>query len=346
LRAFPRRLIAASGLAAALVVGVPVRAADSLVLTRFGDYLESLRAQIGIPGVAAVIVGPTDIAYERALGQQDVERLVATSPDTPFHLDGLTETMTATLVLRCVQDGQISLEDPVSKFGGGSNDSIRRILMHTNYDGSVFSYSPQRLDLLKPVVEKCNALGSFRAALANLLKRDGMRNSVPGPDAIFVQPSPNSIGQDDIDRYKGVLDRLAVPYAVDAQKRITKSQYSVTGLSAASGLISSARDYARFDLDLKSGTLLGFDVLSLAWNPPAGKPHGMGWFVQGYNGEKVVWAFGQSTGSSSLAVILPTRSMTLILLANSDGLSKGFGLENGDLNASPFGKLFLSLFVK
>jgi len=312
LRAFPRRLIAASGLAAALVVGVPVRAADSLVLTRFGDYLESLRAQIGIPGVAAVIVGPTDIAY----------------------------------VLRCVQDGQISLEDPVSKFGGGSNDSIRRILMHTNYDGSVFSYSPQRLDLLKPVVEKCNALGSFRAALANLLKRDGMRNSVPGPDAIFVQPSPNSIGQDDIDRYKGVLDRLAVPYAVDAQKRITKSQYSVTGLSAASGLISSARDYARFDLDLKSGTLLGFDVLSLAWNPPAGKPHGMGWFVQGYNGEKVVWAFGQSTGSSSLAVILPTRSMTLILLANSDGLSKGFGLENGDLNASPFGKLFLSLFVK
>ena len=54
--------------------------------------------------------------------------------------------------------------------------------------------------------------------------------------------------------------------------------------------------------------------------------------MQNHNGEKVVWSFGQGdNASSSLVVILPARSMTLILLANSDGLSKSFNLENGNV---------------
>ena len=38
--------------------------------------------------------------------------------------------------------------------------------------------------------------------------------------------------------------------------------------------------------------------------------------------------------------------LTLVLLANSDGLAKSFGLANGDVSTSPFAKLFLGLFVK
>ncbi len=350
LRATMRRLIAAAGLVAALVVGVPLHAADSLVLARFGDYLEALRVSTGVPGMAALIVGATDIAYERMFGHQDVERLVATRADTPFHTDGLTQTLTATLVLRCAQEGRISLDDSISKFAPGDPSSaatVRQILTHTSDSGS-YSYQPQRLDVLKVVVEKCHPAGSFRVAFAGQLESLGMMNdSVPGPDAVGVPAQPGGIGQSAIDRYKGILDRLAVPYAVDAQKRATKSQYPATGLRGGSGLISSAREYAKFDLTLKAGKLLGFDMLSQAWNPPGGRPHGLGWFVQNYNGEKVVWSFGHGdNASSSLVVILPARSMTLILLANSDGLSKGFNLENGDLNASPFGKLFLGLFAK
>jgi CubicO group peptidase (beta-lactamase class C family) len=344
-----RRLVAAAGLAAALVIGVPLHAIDNLVLARFGDYLEALRVQTGIPGLAAMIVGATDVAYERMFGYQDVEKLLPTRNDTPFHVDGLTQTVTATLVLRCAEEGRISLDDLIGQFAPGNPDegaTVRQILTHTNSAGA-YSYEPQRLDVLKTVVEKCNSAGSFRAAVANgILERFVLYDSVPGPDAVGVGPGAG-ISQTAIERYKSVVDRMAVPYAVDGQKRMTKSQYPVTGLRAFAGLISSVRNYAHFDLALKSGALLGFDTLSQAWNAPAGRPHGLGWFVQNYNGEKVVWAFGQSdNASSSLVVILPARSMTLILLANSDGLSKGFNLENGDLNSSPFGKLFLGLFTK
>ena len=344
------RRAVSTALAVALSAGVSLHAADSLVLAKFGEYLESLRVQTGIPGMAAMIVAVNDIAYERTFGQQDVERSVATQATTPFHLDGLTQTMTASLVLRCVQEGRASLEDPISRFAPGSADgnaTIRQVLSHTQAGGA-FSYQPQRLDALKSVVEVCNPARSFRAALANMLEQFGMMvDSVPGPDAIGVPPSTTGIGQAAIDRYRAALGRLAAPYAVDARGRATKSQYSVTGLAAGSGLISSVREYAKFDLGLKAGQVVGFDTLSQAWTAQGGRPHGLGWFVQSYNGERVVWAFGQSdNASSSLVVILPARSMTLILLANSDGLSKGFGLADGDLNSSPFGKLFLGLFVK
>ena len=350
LRPILRRLIAVVGLVAALAIAVPLRAADSLVLTRFGDYLEALRVNTGIPGMATLIVGSNDVAWERAFGQQDIERNVATRTDTPFHVDGLTQTITAVLVLRCVEEGRISLDDQIGRFAPGDPDegaTVRQILTHTVSSGA-FSYQPQRFDVLKRVVEKCNPAGSFRAAVArDALLRFVMNDSVPGPDAVDVPADAIGVPQSAVDRYKSNLGRLAVPYTVDSQKRAIKSQYQTTGLRGGAGLISSARDYAQFDLGLKKGQLLGLDTLSTAWNPPGGRPHALGWFVQNYNGEKVVWSFGQGdNASSSLVIILPARSLTLVMLANSDGLSKSFNLANGDVLTSPFAKLFLELFTK
>jgi hypothetical protein len=71
---------------------------------------------------------------------------------------------------------------------------------------------------------------------------------------------------------------------------------------------------------------------------------GLGWFVQSYKGEPVVWHFGNLPNAySSLIVKLPLRKMTLILLANSDGLSAPFDLPQGDVTRSLFAALFLKL---
>ncbi len=350
-----RRFAAAASIAAILVASAPLRAADSLVLSRFGDYLDSLRLQAGIPGLAAAIIGTSDIAWERAFGQQDVDRLVATRTDTPFHLDGVTQTITAALVLHCAEEGRLSLNDPLGRFWPANPDAgatLRQILTHTSADGNTFSYRPQRVDSLGSVVEWCNGV-PLRGAFSKLFDRFAMVDSVPGPDVIQLASQPDGIIQADIARYPSVLTRLAVPYAVDRSGRPSKSQYPARTLTSGSGgLISTVRDYARFDEALKLGALISPDMLTAAWTPASTRdgrqlPHGLGWFVQSYNGEKVVWQFGQGdNASSSMVVILPARSLTLVLVANSDGLTKSFGLENGDLNTSPFGKLFLGLFVK
>jgi hypothetical protein len=50
--------------------------------------------------------------------------------------------------------------------------------------------------------------------------------------------------------------------------------------------------------------------------------------------------------SSSLMITLPARGLTLILMANSDGLLKLYSPANGDVTLSPFARLFLNLFVR
>jgi hypothetical protein len=111
------------------------------------------------------------------------------------------------------------------------------------------------------------------------------------------------------------------------------------------------RDFAKFDLALRQGVLLRSDTLTAAWTPPfvngRALPHGMGWFVQSYNGELVVWQFGVSPGSSSsLVITLPARGVSLILAANSDGLAKPATLVAGDVTVSPFARVFLGVVAK
>jgi len=156
-----------------------------------------------------------------------------------------------------------------------------------------------------------------------------------------------------VERYTRVLSRLAMPYAVDQQRRASLSQYTATTLTPAGGLVSTVRDLAKFHLALKDGILLRPDTLALAWQAPVDRdgrrlPHGLGWFVQSYNGVPVIWQFGTVPDAfSSLMLKVPTRGLTLILLANSDGLSPPLlALEkSGDVTASVFARTFLRMYV-
>jgi CubicO group peptidase (beta-lactamase class C family) len=351
-----RRPLCVLIVAALMLVRAPAHA-EELLFDRFREYVEALRTQAGIPGLAAVIVGRNDILWEGAFGQQDVERSIATRTDTPFHLDGATQIFAAAIVLRCVEEGRLSLGDPIGQYKRDApepNATIRQLLSHTSgpADALAFSYQPDRLAPLASAIRACG-VDSYRETVGDLLDRLAMINSVPGPDITRLTPPAEGIPSPEAAaHYAGVLARLATPYAIDRRGRPTPSQYAADTLTASRGLIASVRDVAQFDLALRKGTLLRDDTLAAAWTAPIGRqgqalPHGMGWFVQTYKGERVVWQFGVTdNGASSLMVTLPARGTSMILLANSDGLVKSFGLPAGDVTLSPFARIFLGLFVR
>ncbi len=111
------------------------------------------------------------------------------------------------------------------------------------------------------------------------------------------------------------------------------------------------RDLARLDAAIDSNLLLREETRLAAWSPvptsqATASPMGLGWFVQNYRNDQVVWHFGVIPSAySSLIVKLPARHLTFILLANSDGLSAPFQLENGDVTRSLFATLFLRLYT-
>ena len=342
---------------AALLVLALLQAPTALPPTRdqlfalFGSYLESLRVQAGIPGLAAAVIDNDGIAWEQAFGQQDIARLLPTRTDTPFHLDGLTQLFAATLVLRCVEEGHLTLDTPIKSFSSSSPDAnatVGQILTHTSGDAAdlTFAYRPDRLDVLTSVVGACTGR-SFRVAVADMLDRLAMNESVPGPDATTDPALPAKVAQ-----YTSIINRLAVPYSVDAQGHASPSRYVATTLAPSGGLVSTVLDFAKFDLAIRKGVLLGADTLAAAWRPPVARngqplPHGLGWFVQMYSGEPVIWQFGVgANASSSLVMTLPARGVTLVLLSNSDGLVKPATLGGGDVTVSPFARVFLQLLIK
>lgn len=342
--------------AAVFCIRVPA-AAQGLVFDLFEQYLEPLRVQAGIPGLAAAIVGPDGILWEHAYGYQDVGASVATRLDTPFHVDGLTQTITASMVLRCMEDRRLSLDDRAGQFLSSSTEpdaTIRQLLTHTSGapDNLTFTYKPQRLEPLKAAVRACTD-NSFRETLANILAQFAMVDSVPGADAVTIVPPAEGIPTPaERERYQRVLSRLATPYAIDARGRAVVGQYVATTLTPDTGLVTTARDLAKFDAALRQGLIIRRETLNAAWSSPPGRggqplPHGMGWFVQTYSGELMVWQFGMSAGaSSSIMVTLPAKGLTLILLANSDRLVKPLPLTDGDITVSPFARLFFNLFSK
>jgi hypothetical protein len=189
--------------------------------------------------------------------------------------------------------------------------------------------------------------------VAEVLDRASMKDSVPGPDA-GAMPASEGFDQSSMDSYRRVLGRLATGYTVNAQGTAAAASYSATTLTPSKGLITTVNDFAKFDVALKRPPLL-LESISSAWTAPVGQdgralPHGLGWFVQSYSGQTVVWQFGSGTASSSMVITVPGRGpearLTMILLANSNGLSKGFNLAAGDVSVSPFAKAFLGTFLR
>jgi CubicO group peptidase (beta-lactamase class C family) len=351
-----RRILLTAVIGVSLVMPGQLRAqSDAPLFKLIRDYLEALRVQAGIPALAVAVVGADEIVWEQAFGRQDIERSIAARTDTPFHTDGLTQLFTTSYLLRCVEEGRLSLDERIGDYRSDvpePNATIRQLLTHTSGPpgNPTFNYKPERLDPLTTVVRAC-AVESFRGSTMNVLDQFAMRDSVPGPDAPQLLPPAEGIpSPSEKARYARILERLAVPYRVDRQRRATLSRYPATTLTPGGGLISTVHDLAQFDLALKDGWLLP-ETLEAAWTPPAAPggqavPHGLGWFSGMYNGQRIVWQFGMGENASSgLIVTIPERHTTYILLANSPGLADPAPMSVSQLVASPFMRVLLTVVV-
>ncbi len=152
-----------------------------------------------------------------------------------------------------------------------------------------------------------------------------------------------------INRFDDVSRKVAVPYKLD-RGRAVRSDIRQPALTAATGVVSTVRDLATFDIALGSGSIIAQQSLEASWTQAVAQgnalPTGLGWFVQEHKGEPLVWQFGLiRDGYSALVLKLPLRKLTFIALANSDAMTAGYNLNNGDVKASPFAKLFLDFFA-
>jgi CubicO group peptidase (beta-lactamase class C family) len=324
-------------------------AAQSLTFALFERYLGALREQAGIPGLAAAIVQDGNIAWSRTFGVANVATQAQLSENTPFPVSDLTETIAAALVLRtCIETGEAELDDILERWSPGFADrtaTFRQVLSHSGAGG--YGFNRARFRALTAAVEECTDRPYAVTMVSEILDRFAMQSAVPGGDVIVsgsavrqVLPTPK------LNAYRETLRQMATPHRVDNNRRATAVEnYTAPTLTADNGLVASIRDLAQFDAALDAGAIVRRGMLEgTAWSRQGDSKMGLGWFVQDVGNNRVVWHFGEEPGAySSLLIKVPRHRVTLILLANSDGLSASLPLKNGDVTVSPFAQIFFTL---
>jgi CubicO group peptidase (beta-lactamase class C family) len=256
------------------------------------------------------------------------------------------------------------------------NVLVRHVLSNTaqGTPGVEYRYAPNQFADLTWVIEQGSGLPYPRALVEYLFEPARMERSVPGQlspgyDAVLAQlAKPYDVrgGNPLAAAYRVLgLERLfdanrddAIepieldPALEDARREVLGAAYTpLYGVNASGGAISTVHDLARFDAALDGDAILSSAGRTVMWTSAktlSGEPlpHGLGWFVQDWNGTKLVWQFGETPPSTSaLYIKAPEQSLTFLALANTDRLCAGYDLAAGDVEASPFAKLFLEAVV-
>lgn len=355
-----RKLLAVASLL--IVLSAPGAAGQQPVFAPFGiipildAYLESLRVQTGIPGMSAALVRDGVVLWEKGYGLQNVTSRLRATPDTPYMAGELSAALAATLLLQCVEQKHLQLDRTLGDYEieiPETGSTLRQILSHTaaNVEAEPFFYSPERFAQLTAVMERCAPQPYRKSVSHRILNFLAMRDSVPGTDLRDPELAlPEGLYEPvELERYRQVLARMAIGYKVDARGRAERTEVPPATMSASGGLVTTVRDLAKLDGALDQNLLLLPTTRLQAWTPVTTNretlaPTGLGWFVQSYQGQRVVWQFGIVPNAySSLMIKLPERNLTLILLANSDRMNMPFLLHQGDVTRSLFAQVFLKL---
>ena len=356
--------VAASGLLLSTRQG---SAQEQFPLQIFERYIEPLAQQIGMPGLSAAILQNGIVVWKYNYGYADVERKIPTAFDTPYPVGGITQAVTGVLLGICIDRFGFNIDDNIKQAYPAfpiADTSTRQVVSHST--GGRYRYDPALFTLLTPVVESRDCLNEpYRKAMAvEVLDRLAMTRSVPGLDLGRPEGAGARALFDDaaVRKYQALLADVAVPYRIDSRGRSSRSEYPSYSLDAATGLVSTVEDLAKLEgqLDKRNGHPISFFTLNRMWsnqiftinNVQIAMPTGIGWFVTNESGQRLVWTFGHipDAGSALIVKIIapplePEKGLTLIMLANSGGLAKGYDLENANVTSSPFVKVFLRLFI-
>jgi CubicO group peptidase (beta-lactamase class C family) len=314
----------------------------------FEQRLEELRASSHIPAITAVISKGQQVVWVKAYGFADVAAQRAAADTTVYHLASLTKPFAATVLLELVEEGKVSLDDPVSMYGinlaspAGTVIRVRHLLSHTSegVPGTSYAYNGDRFGLLDAVI----AQGAGKPLAAALQERIivplGLHRTAPNPQSSSFAVSG--------------LDKATFEANMARGYTYSGGQLNLTAypsyFGAAAGLTASALDIASFSMAMDRDALLQPATKALAYTPtvsPTGEvfPYGLGWFSTDYKGVRLIWHYGLWTANSSLIIKVPDRQLTFVVLANSDALSSPYPLGEGKLETSAWARTFLDTFV-
>ncbi len=296
------------------------------------------------PGAAILAVRGDQVIFRQAYGMANLELGVHMQPEMIFRLGSITKQFTAVSILMLLEEGKLSLDDPVTRFlpdfpAHDAPPTIRHLLTHTSGivsftdltefltairtdlplaenialfkdkpqvfpHGERWAYNNSGFVLLSAVIEAISGL-TYAQFLA---------------ERIF---SPLGMAHTSYDFTEQIMPHRVPGYTRNADGWANAAFMSMTLPLGAGALVSCVDDLAKWNAALLAGKVLRGETLEQAFAPCRLNDgslygYGFGWGLASYEGSRIVEHGGGINGFVTFALSMPAEQIFVAILTNSE----------------------------
>jgi len=298
---------------------------------------------INSPGATVLIAKDNRVLYRKAFGMANLELNVPIKPESVFQLASITKQFTSVAILILMEQGKLSLKDPLSKyiadFTRGNEITVHHLLNHTSgiksYTNLPEFRTKTRLDmtpdeiigifknlplefnpnekheysnsgyfLLGYIIEKLSGMSYGDFIRKNIFDKLGMKNSYYADDYKII---PNRVNGYQF--YEGNYEN---------------AEYMSTTIPYAAGsLMSSIDDMFLWSKAIHNNLLISESSKQIAFTNHTltnGNPsnYGYGWAINEIAGKTAIEHPGGINGFTTSGIYIPASNIYSIVLTNLD----------------------------
>lgn len=320
------------------------------------------------PGAAVIVTENGKTVYSAGRGLADVERKVAITPATHFRLGSITKQFTAAAIMKLVEQGKVSLNDPLSKYlpdypAASASATVRQLLNHTS---GVMSYTS-----MPSFTAEGNASRAVTTEQLIAVFKDVPAPSKPGAKwdynnsgyvllgAILEKVTGKSWDQAVADLVVSPLKLatirtgigadgtpgMAIGYTDKGGKAAPAMAIHMSVPHGAGALVGTVGDLARWGQALHNGKVVtpaSYAAMIAPTTTADGKtePYGFGLQTGDVRGHKQIGHGGGIFGFSTDSIYLPEEKIFVAVFTNSDSPQSSPGLVARRLAALAVGEAY------
>ncbi|RLF66239.1 MAG: serine hydrolase [Thermoplasmata archaeon] len=247
----------------------------------------------GIPGMSIALIKDGKVVYSKGFGFRDVEYGKPATPETIYGIGSVTKSFTALAIMKLVEMGKLSVDDPVDKYVGinirpkGEKIKIWHLLTHSSGIPAL-GYAEALIDAIAYGEGLITPIASPEDVISFMTDAEKWAVSKPGERFFYLNEGYVLLGkiisvvsgmsyEDFVRKYilmplnmKRTYFRreevqndpnVATPY-VYKDGKLEKGAFPY-GITADGGILSNVMDLSRYVLMyLNEGSLDGYEVIS------------------------------------------------------------------------------------
>jgi CubicO group peptidase (beta-lactamase class C family) len=309
----------------------------------------------GIPGVAVAIVKSGEIIASEGYGYRNLNQQLPMTPHTVTPICSLTKSITGTAIMQLVEQGKLSLDEPVRTYlpnliisDAETTGKItpRVLLNHKSGMGRTGHQPPMWTKTISPYRDRSDLVSRLASIQMQTAPNTAWSYCNEGfvTLGLLIETVSNTpleeyfetqifqpVGMDDtqttFDGWRASTDRAHLYERSEEgpTEAFLPSEYGI--YLSTGGISSTALDLARYQIasmDYANSPLLGAgsleqtQTISMPFGD-TGAGYGMGWQIRWHGSRKVISHGGGLPGVSTHSLIVPSEGIGVVVLANLGG---------------------------